>query len=110
MRRLIAMTGLVVLAGCAGKATDPRAPLDATTAKSAESYAQCLAPKWGAFRPGLRQEETATGLKIVVEAAYTAAPATAQIDRTGEGARVQVFLPPEWAETNGWTDMAKDCL
>lgn len=110
MHRLMIMTAMVVVAGCAGKAVDPRAPLDATTAKSAESYAQCLAPKWGTFRPGLRQEETSMGLKLTVEAAYTASPATAQIDRTDKGARVQVFLPPEWAGTTGWTDMAKGCL
>lgn len=109
MRRLMAMIGMVLLAGCAGKATDPRAPLDETTSKSAESYAQCLAPKWAAFKP-VRQTDTDTGYKLTVEAAYTAAPAWAQVDRAGEGARVQIFLPPEWAETNGWTDMAKDCL
>ncbi|WP_263264206.1 hypothetical protein [Pseudomonas sp. RIT-PI-S] len=110
MRRLITMIGVLALAGCAGKAVDPRAPLDATTAKSAESYAQCLEPKWAAFKPGLRKEDTENGYKLTVEAAYSASPAWAQIDRANEGAHVRVFLPPEWAGTNGWTDMAKDCL
>jgi hypothetical protein len=110
MRRLITIMGVLAVAGCAAKATDPRMPLDADSAKSAESYAQCLAPKWAAFKPGLRQEQTDTGYKLTVEAAYTAAPAWAQIDQAGQGSHVRVFLPPDWAGTNGWTDMAKDCL
>lgn len=110
MRRLITMMGVLALAGCAAKATDPRMPLDADSAKSPESYAQCLAPKWAAFKPGLRQEQTETGYKLTVEAAYTAAPAWAQIDQASQGSHVRVFLPPDWAGTNGWTDMAKDCL
>jgi hypothetical protein len=103
------MMGVLALAGCAGKAADPRAPLDASSAKSTESYAQCLAPKWAAFKP-LRQEQTETGYKLTVEASYTAAPAWAQIDQAAEGSHVRVFLPPDWAGTNGWTDMARDCL
>lgn len=110
MRQLITIMGMLALTACASKATDPRAPLDANTSKSAQAYAQCLAPKWSAFKPGLRTEETEAGYKLTVEAAYTASPAWAQVDRAGEGARVRVFLPPEWAGTNGWTDMAKDCL
>ncbi|WP_148485274.1 hypothetical protein [Pseudomonas massiliensis] len=110
MRRLTTIMGLMMLAGCASKAADPRAPLDATTTKSAEAYVQCLAPKWSAFKPGLRQEETPMGYKLTVEAAYTAAPAWAQVNRAGQGAQVRVFLPPDWAGTNGWTDMARDCL
>lgn len=110
MRIQIAAVAATMLAACSTVHHDAGDALSQTTSKSAEAYAECLAPKWQAFVPTATSTATASGWRIEAAAQFTGERAIATIDSQGTGAKVTVFLPPEWAGTTAWTKMAQSCL
>lgn len=110
MRIQIAATATVLLAACSTVHHEAGDALSQTTSKSAEAYAACLAPKWQAYVPTASSTATPTGWRIAAAAQFTGEQAIATIDNQTAGAKVSVFLPPEWAGTTAWTNMARSCL
>lgn len=110
MRIQIAAMATTLLAACSTVHHEAGNALTQTTTKSAEAYAQCLAPKWQAFVPTATSTSTPTGWSIVAAAQFTGEQAIATVDNEGTGAKVTIFLPPEWAGTTAWTNMARACL
>ncbi|MBD1551686.1 hypothetical protein [Pseudomonas typographi] len=106
--------GLIVaglLAGCSSTAQQPGgASFTASTAKAPQQYADCLLPKWQAWRPEAQQSATDTGVKLTATAGFTHAYINALVDREGDGSSVKLFVPIQWQESTAWTDMAKQCL
>ena len=110
MRIQMTVVAATLLAACSTVHHEAGDALVQNTSKNAEAYAACLAPKWQAFVPTATSEATATGWRIAAAAQFTGEQAIATIDNQASGAKVTVFLPPEWAGTTAWTNMAKSCL
>lgn len=110
MRIQIAAVAVTMLAACSTVHHEAGDALTATTSKTAEAYAACLAPKWQTFVPTATSTATATGWRIEAAAQFTGEQAIATIDNQPPGAKVTVYLPPEWAGTTAWTNMARACL
>ncbi len=111
MRILMGALTLAALAGCTGNGSWREQPtLAASSTKAPQEYAACLAPKWQKFSPEVKPVATDTGYQIDVHAPFTASLSQARIDQEGSGSKVTVSLPPEWAESTAWANMAKDCL
>jgi hypothetical protein len=110
MRIQIAAAAVTLLTACSTVHHEAGDKLSETTAKSAEAYAACLAPKWQAFVPTATSTATADGWKVAAGAPFTGEQAIATIVNQGTGAKVTVYLPPAWAETTAWTNMAQECL
>lgn len=100
-----------LLAGCSSKSEQPGdASFTASTAKAPEQYADCLLPKWQAWRPEAQQSTTDTGVKLIASAGFTQAYLVALVDRASSGSQVKLFVPIQWRESSAWADMAKACL
>ncbi|MFF7710217.1 hypothetical protein [Pseudomonas sp. NPDC007930] len=108
------VAGLVVvglLAGCSSKEEQPDgASFTASSAKAPEQYADCLLPKWQAWRPQAEQRATDTGVKLTASAGFTQAYMVAMVDRDPGGSNVKLYVPIQWRESTAWSEMAKACL
>jgi len=110
MRTALAALALISLTACATKHNDAGVALAASTSKSPQDYAACLAPKWQAFVPTATSVQTGTGWTISAPAQFTEEKAIATADVDGAATKVSVWLPTEWAGTTAWTNMARACL
>jgi len=110
MRVLAAILTLAAVAGCSTAPTSGKGVLSETTDKSPEQYAQCLTPKWQKFDPKGEQVAIDNGYRITVSAPFTASPTYATVTQQGNGSQVVVDLPPDWAGTTGWVELARSCL
>ncbi|WLG43223.1 hypothetical protein [Pseudomonas sp. FP1740] len=111
MRKTIAALVLIALTGCTTSGLEKDQPAySGQSAKTPQQLVRCLAPKWQDFNSSTSSVETETGYKIAASAMYTGTVALAIIDESSAGSTVRVFLPMDWAGTQGWKDAAKTCI
>ena len=110
MRLQIAAVAVTLLSACTTVHHEAGDALSESSSKSAQAYAECLAPKWQHFVPSATSKATDTGWRIAAGAQFTNDQAVATIENQGSGSKVTVYLPPEWAGTTAWTNMARSCL
>ncbi len=111
MRTVAAALLMFALAGCTTAGLQQDAPsYSAVSSKTPQNLARCLSPKWQEFNSSTSSVETETGYKIAASAAFTGIVALAVVDGNANGSSVRVFLPMDWAGTQGWKDAAKACI
>ncbi|EJM73108.1 hypothetical protein [Pseudomonas sp. GM60] len=111
MRKVIAALFMMALVGCTTAGLQEDAPAySGVSSKTPQNLARCLSPKWQEFNSSTSSIETETGYKIAASAAFTGIVALAVIDENSTGSSVRVFLPMDWAGTQGWKDAAKTCI
>ncbi|MEO8641837.1 hypothetical protein [Pseudomonas sp.] len=111
MRMVVAALFMMVLVGCTTAGLQQDTPAySGVSSKTPQSLARCLSPKWQEFNSSTSSIETETGYKIAASATFTGIVALAVIDESSSGSSVRVFLPMDWAGTQGWKDAAKTCI
>jgi len=111
MRKTLLVLAMIAAAGCSTAGLEQDQPAYAgQSGKTPEDFARCLAPKWQAFNSSTSSIETESGYKIAASATFTGTVALAVVDKTNDGSSVRVFLPMDWAGTQGWKDTAKTCI
>lgn len=110
MRNVLAALMALALVGCTTTGLQESAPAySGTSQKSPQSLARCLAPKWQELNSSTSSIETESGYKIAVSSLFAGTIALAKIEGGPSGSSVKVFLPADWAGTQGWKDAAKSC-
>jgi hypothetical protein len=111
MRMVVAALFMMALVGCTTSRLQQDTPAySGVSSKPPQTLARCLSPKWQEFNSSTSSIETETGYKIAASAMYTGTVALAVIDQSSTGSTVRVFLPMDWAGTQGWKDAAKTCI
>jgi hypothetical protein len=110
MRNALVALALAALVGCTTTGLQERVPAySGSSQKTPQNLARCLAPKWQEINSSTSSVETQSGYKIAVSSLFAGTIALATIDGSASGSTVKVFLPSDWAGTQGWKDAAKNC-
>jgi hypothetical protein len=111
MRMVAVALLMTALLGCTTAGLQQDAPAySGVSSKTPQSLARCLSPKWQEFNSSTSSIETESGYKIAASAPFNGIVALAIVDKTSDGSSVRVFLPMDWAGTQGWKDAAKTCI